>query len=170
MSNRQILFGVIILTAICFLYYFTIYSPFKISSLIDFGSYMRNANITHNAIILARKPSVKVLKHFNDLLRAGVNAYVMCDEEPSMSINATDHVLYVRDEELTRYGLFRNRAWDRAFVWLYNQSSIDYVWIMEDDLTWTNVRHMVKFFNKYARNSADLLSRSLIHKDANSLQ
>jgi hypothetical protein len=40
---------------------------------------------------------------------------------------------------------------------------------MEDDLTWTNVQHMVNLFNKYANNSADLLSRNIIHKNNQTL-
>jgi hypothetical protein len=60
--------------------------------------------------------------------------------------------------------MFRNRVWDRAFVWLYNQTSIDYVWLMEDDVTWSSVHHMVTLFNKYANTSADLLSRDIIYK------
>jgi hypothetical protein len=35
---------------------------------------------------------------------------------------------------------------------------------MEDDVTWSSVHHMVALFNKYADNSADLLSRDIIYK------
>jgi hypothetical protein len=159
------IFGSIILFSCCFiLYYFQTHLSFNTHSLS-----IINKNIHHTAIILARRPSIKILKHLNALINVGVNAYLMCDENPSKYMNITKRILYVNDESLAQYGLTRNRVWDRVFIWLYNQSSMDYVWLMEDDLTWTNVQHMVNLFNKYANNSADLLSRNIIHKNNQTL-
>ena len=126
---------------------------------------IRNRIIRHTAFILARRPSLKILSHLNALLDVGVNAFLMSDENPSKYTNMTERILYVSDESLIQYGLNRNRVWDRVFVWLYNQSSFDYVWLMEDDLTWTNVQHMINFFNRYANDPADLLSRNIIYKN-----
>jgi hypothetical protein len=156
----------LILFACCFLvYYFKIHLPFNTTS----SSWSRNKNIRHTAIILARRPTIKILNHLNALVNVGVDAYVMCDENPSKYMNITKRFLYVDDKSLAQYGLTRNRVWDRVFIWLYNQSSIDYVWIMEDDLTWTNVHHMMNLFNKYANNSADLLARNIIYRNNQTL-
>jgi hypothetical protein len=93
----------------------------------------------------------------------------MCDEQPANYTNVTHRILYVSDESLAQYGLTRNLVWDRVFVWLYNQTWIDYVWLMEDDLTWTNAHHMVNLFNKYANNQTDLLSRDITFRNNETL-
>ena len=124
-----------------------------------------NKSIQHTAIILARRPSIKIFYHLNSLLNVGVNAFVMCDERPSKYMIMTERVLYVSDQSLAQYGMKRNLVWDRVFIWLYNQSSLDYVWLMEDDLTWISANHMVNLFNQYAHNRADLLARNIIYKD-----
>ena len=159
MWYRHILIGIILLTCCYLLFSFQTHLWFRTNS-----SPIVNKTNHHNAIILARRPSVRILKHLNALARVGVNAFVMCDEDPSEYTSVVKRVLYVNDTSLAQYGLARNRVWDRVFVWLYNQTSMDYVWLMEDDLTWTSVYHMVNLFNQYANNPADLLSKSLIHK------
>ncbi len=164
MWYRLIFAGIILLSCCFLLYSFRIRLNFEMDPL-----WTINTNITHTAIILARRPTIKILKHLNTLVNAGVNAFVMCDEDPSKYMNITKRILYVNDESLAEYGLKRNRVWDRVFIWLYNQSSIDYVWLMEDDLTWTNVKHMVHLFNKYANNKADLLSRNIIYRNNQTL-
>ena len=168
MSYRHILAGIIV-SAFCFtLYYLQNHFYVKLIRSSD-DAFQPNTSIHHYAILLARKPSIKVLKHLNALVHAGVNAYVMCDEQPSKYINLTARVLYIDDRTLGFYGLFRNRVWDRAFVWLYNQSSIDYVWLIEDDVIWSNIRHIVHLFNKYASSRADLLSRNVIYRNNQTL-
>jgi hypothetical protein len=163
------IFTSIIVFGCCFLlYFFQIHSTFDFSSLF-INSFKITNNIRHTAIILARQPSIKVLKHLNVLVNVGVNAFVMCDEQPSKYINVTNRILYVNDESLAQYGLTRNLVWDRVFIWLYNQSSIDYVWLMEDDVTWSNVQHIVNLFNKYENNKADLLSRNIIYRNNQTL-
>ncbi|CAF4994667.1 unnamed protein product [Rotaria sp. Silwood1] len=134
-----------------------------------YDSFPINTSIHHTAIILTKTPSIKVLKHLNALLNVGIDAFVMCDQDPSNFNNSTNRILYISDEQLALYGLTRNRVWDRVFVWLYNQSSIDYVWLMEEDVTWSNVRYMVKLFNVYANNPADLLSRNIIYRNKHTL-
>jgi hypothetical protein len=168
MWSRYI-FSSVIAFGCCFLLYsLQIRLSFKISSLFINFSPIINP-IRHTAIILARRPSIKVLNHLNALVNVGVNAFVMCDEQPSKYINITNRILYVNDESLAQYGLTRNLVWDRVFIWLYNQSSIDYVWIMEDDVTWSNLRHILNLFNKYANNHADLLARNIIYKNNQTL-
>jgi hypothetical protein len=163
------IFVAIIISVCCFLlYYFQFGFLIKTSELF-FGSSYRNKNVRHTAIILARQPTIKVLKHLNALVNVGVDAFIMCDEQPTKYTNITNRILYVNDESLAQYGLTRNRVWDRVFVWLYNQSFIDYVWLMEDDLTWTNVHYMVDLFNKYANNTSDLLSRNIIYRNKQTL-
>ncbi|CAF3077126.1 unnamed protein product, partial [Rotaria sp. Silwood2] len=159
----------IILFVFCFILCCLLFQlSFEVKSVSYFSSRI-NKRVHHTAIILARIPSIKVLKHLNALVNAGVDAFVMCDEEPSKYTNSTNRTLYVNNEQLARYGLTRNRVWDRVFVWLYNQSSIDYVWLMEDDVTWSNVHHIVNLFNTYAYNQADLLSRNIIYKNKHTL-
>jgi hypothetical protein len=150
------------------LYVFPIHSSSDLS-LLSINYVPINNNNRHTAIILARRPSIKVLKHLNALINVGVNAFVMFDEQPSKYIKVTNRTLYVNDESLAQYGLTRNLVWDRVFVWLYNQISIDYVWLMEDDVTWSNVQHMVNLFDKYANNKADLLSRNIIYRNNQTL-
>ncbi|CAF4241046.1 unnamed protein product, partial [Adineta steineri] len=130
------IFGVIfIFTTYFVLYYFQVQSSSATNVLIySFSKIYRSHR--HTVIILAKTPSVRVLKHLNALLHVGVDAFVMCDEQPSKYINATNRILYVHNESLAEYGLTRNLVWDRAFVWLYNQTSLDYVWLMEEDVTW----------------------------------
>jgi hypothetical protein len=168
MLHRYIFVSISIFSCCFLLYYLQMRLPFQMVSLF-YQSSQIDKSIRHNAIILARRPSVKILKHLNVLVNAGVNAFVMCDEQPSKYTNLTDRILYIHDERLARYGLSRNLVWDRAFVWLYNQSSIDYVWLMEDDVTWSSVDHMVNLFNKYAKNPADLLSRDIIYRSNQTL-
>lgn len=118
------------------------------------------------AIILTRSVSTKVLRHLNALLRVGVETFVMCDKRPLPPIsNSSERLLYVDDASLARYGLKRNRVWDRVFVWLYNQSSIEYVWLLEDDVTWLEPKYMRQLFDKYANNHTDLLSRNIIYRN-----
>jgi hypothetical protein len=164
MWYRHIFVGIIIFACCFLLYSFRIHLFSKISSLS-----IINNSIHHTAIILARRPSIKILKHLNALVNMGVDAFVMCDEQPSKYMNVTSRILYVNDESLAQYGLKRNFVWDRVFIWLYNQSSIDYVWLMEDDVTWSDVHHIVQLFNKYANNQADLLSRNIIYRNNQTL-
>jgi len=165
----RFIFASTIVFGCCFLLYvFQIRSSFGLS-LLSINYFQRNNNIRHTAIILARRPSIKVLKHLNALVNVSVNAFVMCDEQPSKYIKVTNRILYVNDESLAQYGLNRNLVWDRVFIWLYNQSSIDYVWLMEDDVTWSSVQHMVNLFDKYANNKADLLSRNIIYRNNQTL-
>lgn len=160
MKYQRISLGILFL--VCFFLIYFVYIRYQ--SNIQFPLF-RNRTIRHTAFILARRPSVKILAHLNALLNVGVNAFLMSDENPSNYTNITERILYVNDESLVQYGLKRNRVWDRVFVWLYNQSSFDYVWLMEDDLTWTNIQHMINLFNRYANNPADLLSRNIIYKN-----
>lgn len=156
--------SIIVLCCFFLLYSSQIRVSYIVSSIILNSSPVNHSN-HHTAIILTRRPSLKVLKHLYALVKAGVNAYVMCDEQPSKYINITNRILYVNDESLAQYGLTRNLVWDRVFIWLYNQSSIDNVWLMEDDVTWSNTQHIVNLFDRYADNKADLLSRNIIYKN-----
>lgn len=117
----------------------------------------------HNVIILARRPTTKLLKHLDALVHVGVNAYLMSDESLTNYKSLSDRVIYVSDQALAQYKLTRNRAWDRAFVWLYEQSSMDYVWIMEDDVTWDSIYHIRNLFEKYSDDTNDLLSKHIIY-------
>ncbi|CAF0850622.1 unnamed protein product [Adineta steineri] len=168
MWYRYIIGVILIFTIYFLLYYFQVHSSFA-TNLLFYSFSKKDQTSRHTAIILAKTPSVRVLKHLNALIHVGVNAFVMCDEQPSKYTNETNRLLYVNDESLAQYGLTRNRVWDRVFVWLYHQISIDYVWLMEDDLTWTNVHHMVDLFDKYANSSADLLSRNIIYRNPGTL-
>lgn len=160
MWYRHIFIGSILIVC-CFLIYF-LHTSYHSAV---FSPIFLNRTTHHTAIILARRPSIKIFYHLNSLLKAGVNAFIISDEQPSNYMIMTERVLHVNDEILMQYGLKRNRVWDRVFIWLYNQSSLDYVWLMEDDVTWDNVQHMMNLFNKYANNSADLLARNIIYKD-----
>jgi len=163
------IFASIITFGCCFLLYsLQIHLSFKHNSLSITSSHI-NDSIRHTAIMLTRQPSLKVLRHLHALINAGVNAFIMCDQQPSTSINITDRILYVNDENLAQYGLTRNHVWDRVFIWLYNQNSIDYVWLMEDDVTWSNIQYIINLFNKYANNKADLLSRNIIYRNNETL-
>lgn len=164
MKHHRIFSVGILFLFCCFLIYF-VYIGYPLN--IQF-SLSRNRITRHRAIILARRPSVKILSHLNTLLNVGVDAFLMSDENPSNYTNMTERILYVNDESLVQYGLNRNRVWDRVFIWLYNQSSFDYVWLIEDDLTWTHVQHMINLFNRYANDPADLLSRNIIYKTQDS--
>ena len=122
---RQIFVGIVIVVCCFLLYFFRIRSPLPYISTINtnqlsFNYSEKNISTNHTAIILTRRPSVKVLKHLYALLNANINAFVMCDEEPTKYMKSTDRILYIGDENLAQYGLNRNRVWDRVFVWLYN--------------------------------------------------
>ncbi|UJR26660.1 hypothetical protein I4U23_007977 [Adineta vaga] len=168
MEYRYLFGGSLLFTCCFLLYYYQSHLLFNINR-----TYIRSSPIpairNHTAIILARQPTSKVLKHLDALVKIGINAFVMCDEQPSKYTNITNRILYVDDETLARYRLTRNRVWDRVFLWLYNQTWIDYVWLMEDDLTWTHARHMLALFNKYEHNTADLLSRNIIYRNNETL-
>lgn len=115
---------------------------------------------SHFAIILTRKASaMDVLKHLVDLRSVGIEAFVMCDENLS---NNSERFLHVPDETLKKFNLKRNQVWDRVFVWLYDRTEIDFVWLIEDDLTWLNGNDMLEFFDRYASDSNDLLCRNRI--------
>ncbi len=169
MRYRHLFVGSIILFGSFLLYYMHTRLSFVTSELFNRSS-QRNKSIHHIAIILARRPTTRVLKHLNALVNVGVDAFVMCDEQPANYTNVTHRILYVSDESLAQYGLTRNLVWDRVFVWLYNQTWIDYVWLMEDDLTWTNAHHMVNLFDKYAMNQTDLLSRQITYRNNETLR
>ncbi|CAF0984538.1 unnamed protein product [Adineta steineri] len=163
------IFGVILIFTTYFvLYYFQVQSSSATNVLI-YSFSKKDQSHRHTVIILAKTPSVRVLKHLNALVHVGVDAFVMCDEQPSKYTNVTNRLLYVHNESLAEYGLTRNLVWDRAFVWLYNQTSLDYVWLMEEDVTWTNVHHIVDFFDIYTNNHADLLSRNIIYRNQGTL-
>jgi len=170
MWYRHLFVGSIILLGSFLLYYIQTRRLLFKTNALPSGSSQRNKSSQHIAIILARRPTTRVLKHLNALVNVGVDAFVMCDEQPANYTNVTHRILYVSDESLAQYGLTRNLVWDRVFVWLYNQTWIDYVWLMEDDLTWTNAHHMVNLFNKYANNQTDLLSRDITFRSNETLQ
>ncbi len=167
--NRYILASITVFGCFSILYDFQIHSAIDLSSL-SIDSFQINNSFRHTAIILAKRPSIKVLKHLIALVNVGVNTFVMCDEQPSKYIKVTNRILYVNDKSLAQYGLTRNRVWDRVFIWLYNQSSIDYVWLMEGDVTWSNIQHIVNLFNNYENNKADLLSREIIERNNRTLE
>ncbi|CAF0952286.1 unnamed protein product [Adineta steineri] len=164
MWYRYIIGVNLILITYILLYHFHDRAFFAINLLFySFSKIYQNNH--HTAIILAKTPSVRVLNHLNALVHVGVDAFVMCDEQPSKYTNVTNRILYVNDESLAQYGLTGNRVWDRVFVWLYNQTSLDYVWLMEEDVTWSSVHYMVDLFDKYANNPADLLARNIIYRN-----
>ena len=115
-------------------------------------------------ILLTREPTAKVIRLSNELIDVGIETLIMSD---TALTNRTSKYLsrfrYVDDATLQTYGLNRNRAWDRVFVWLYNQSSIQYVWIMEDDFAWADANDVKRFLNQYATDGSDLLSRNIIY-------
>ena len=166
-SRYKLLFILLVLS--CILIYFLqfrfsfaiILSPWNYRSILN-STRKETSQSDYVAIILAREASTKVMQQLIELIDVGIDAFVMCDKRP---VNGTDRLLYVDDTTLQRYGLQRNRAWDRVFVWLYNQSSIRYVWIMEDDTAWADALDVKNFFDKYKSNSADLLSRNIIYRN-----
>jgi hypothetical protein len=170
MWYRHIFSGILIIACCFLLYYIQTRRLLYKTTALPYVFFQRNTSIHHTAIILARRPTTRVLKHLNALVNVGVDAFVMCDERPTNYSNVTHRIIYVSDESLAQYGLTRNRVWDRVFVWLYNQTWIDYVWLMEDDLTWTNAHHMVNLFNKYANNQTDLLSRDITFRNNQTLR
>ena len=115
-------------------------------------------------IILTREPTPKVIQQSNELIEVGIETLIMSDTSlKKENSKYFSRLRYIDDVALKSYGLNRNRAWDRVFVWLYNQSSIEYVWIMEDDFAWADANDVKSFLNQYATDQTDLLARNIIY-------
>lgn len=91
-------------------------------------------------IFISRQFTPFIEAKLRSALRAGIDAYVMCDEQPSKT---SKRILHYSDDEMDSIGWThhmsqeRNRitAWDKATYHAYTMK-VPHVWICEDDVYW----------------------------------
>lgn len=91
-------------------------------------------------ILITREVTDGIRKKLRSLLNAGIDAYIMSDEEPTTS---SSRILHYPDSFMEQIGWThhmsqaRNKitAWDKATYHAY-KSGKEHVWICEDDVFW----------------------------------
>ena len=117
-------------------------------------------------IFITRSLNESILKKLRSLVRAGVDAYIMCDETPDTN---SKRVLHIPDSHMEEIGWThhmsqkQNRitAWDKATYYGY-RSGRHYVWISEDDIYWNTPSIVKEFVN--TSSTADLIAYPIYEK------
>ena len=103
-------------------------------------------------VFMARLLSARVLASAVLLRRQCVDAHIMLDK-PVNNNSSISWVHYLPDSELERTG-FRyatgrfevaTTAWDRALLWCHSYSTADYMWLVEDDVSWSPANALADF-------------------------
>jgi hypothetical protein len=111
-------------------------------------------------ILITRSPNESLLKKLRSLVRAGVDAYIMCDEEPEVK---SKRILHIPDSHMEEIGWTHHMsqkqnkitAWDKATFYGYS-SGRQYVWICEDDVYWNTSSIVKELVN--TTSTADLIA------------
>jgi hypothetical protein len=111
-------------------------------------------------IFVTRSLNEPILKKLRSLLRMGVDAYVMCDNEPEVK---SKRILHIPDSHMEDIGWTHHMsqkenkitAWDKATFYGYS-SGRQYVWICEDDVYWNTSTIVKDFVNTSSK--ADLIA------------
>ena len=114
-------------------------------------------------ILITRQVTPSVEAKLRSLVRSGIDAYVMSDEEPTIH---SKRILHYPDSLMEEIGWthhmsqVRNKitAWDKA-TYHAHKSGNDYVWIMEDDVFWNKPIIMKEIVNTSSR--SDLIAYPL---------
>jgi hypothetical protein len=98
---------------------------------------------------------------------------IISDNKPS-ALPYVAKCIYIDDAVARDKGFFNSSpiiaktpiAWDKAIYHLTNnQTTFDYVWIMEDDVFFTHPNICVSLMNKYQNDTSDLLARNFFVRD-----
>jgi hypothetical protein len=114
-----------------------------------------------HVIIITRKYSEYNKNKLDSLLNIGVQAYLMCDQEP---VETNDRILYYSNDHMEKIGWNNHMSyidissWDKATYHAY-KNKFPYVWIIEDDVYWNN-SELLKEILLLKRND-DLITTSL---------
>jgi hypothetical protein len=114
-------------------------------------------------ILITRQLNDSVESKLRSLIAGKIDAYVMCDEEPTKK---SKRILYIPDSDMEKLGWTHHMsqkvnkvtAWDKATYFAYT-SKKKYVWLCEDDVYWNKpsvIRHIVNFDS-----DADLIANPL---------
>jgi hypothetical protein len=111
-------------------------------------------------IFITRSLNEDILKKLRSLVRAGVDAYIMCDENPEIR---SKRVLHIPDSHMEEIGWThhmsqkenRITAWDKATYYGYSTQR-NFVWICEDDVYWNTPSIIKQFVDTSSK--ADLIT------------
>jgi hypothetical protein len=114
-------------------------------------------------VLITRKLDENIEKKLRSLIAAKIDAYVMCDEEPTKK---SKRILYIPDSEMEKLGWTHHMsqkqnkitAWDKATYFAY-KSGNKYVWICEDDVYWNKPSVIKEIIDK--ESNADLIAYPL---------
>jgi hypothetical protein len=125
-------------------------------------------------LILTGNALPSTLGFADSLAKIGRNETVIIpDNEPSRYPSIANCV-YIDDARARKNGFFNSSplipktpiAWDKAIFYLTTDYTIfDYVWIMEDDVFFTNPRVCIQLLEKYRSDTSDLIVRNFFLRD-----
>jgi hypothetical protein len=98
---------------------------------------------------------------------------IISDNKPS-ALPSVAKCVYIDDDAARKCGFFNSSpiitktpiAWDKALYHIIHfQKHPDYVWIMEDDVFFTNPQVCINLMEKYASDASDLIVRNFFLRD-----
>ena len=129
----------------------------------------------HSPLLILTTTPLPSTLGFADALAdiSGSEIIIISDNKPPELPSAAKCV-YIDDAVARENGFFNSSpiitktpiAWDKAIYYLTNDQRVgDYVWIMEDDVFFTNPNICVALMDKYANDTSDLIVRNFFVRD-----
>jgi hypothetical protein len=118
-------------------------------------------------IFITRKKTPYIEQRLQQLLRAGIDAYVVVDElDSTQSKRYITYSDYFMEEKGWTHHMSRLihkvTAWDKATYFAY-QSGEPYVWFCEDDVFWNKPSVIRSIVDNYESSNVDLVAHPLAH-------
>jgi hypothetical protein len=125
-------------------------------------------------LILTAIPLPSTLRFADALANISRNEIIIISDIKTSESPSVAKCVYIEDTVSRERGFFNASpiiaktpiAWDKAIYHLTDdQRDFDYVWIMEDDVFFTNPLICVELMNKYAYDTSDLIVRNFFVRD-----
>ena len=125
-------------------------------------------------LILTATPAPSTLGFADALADISDNDVIVISDNKPSELPSVAKCIYINDAVARERGFFNSSpiiaktpiAWDKALYHIIrDQKDLDYVWIMEDDVFFTNPCVCIDLIKKYVSDTSDLIVRNFFLRD-----
>jgi hypothetical protein len=129
----------------------------------------------HSPLLILTETALPSTLGFADsLAKISRNETIIIPDNEPFRYPSIANCVYIDDASARRNGFFNSSplilktpiAWDKALFYLTTDcTAFDYVWIMEDDVLFTNPQVCIQLMEKYVSDTSDLIVRNFFLRD-----
>jgi hypothetical protein len=125
-------------------------------------------------LILTTTPLPSTLGFADALAEISRTEIIIVSDNKPFDLPSVAKCIYIDDIVARENGFFNSSpiiaktptAWDKAIYYItHHEKAVDYVWIMEDDVFFTNPAICVALMEKYSNDTSDLIVRNFFLRD-----